>query len=87
MPRERHAVSGNPEIIGIDIPTNIVLFEYDQLPVVPDASHIILEGGLEYHSISTDNNRLTLVGVDVDPEIFADGFESGNTGAWSGVYR
>jgi len=47
----------------------------------------VLGGGLEYQSISIDDNLVTLIGVCVGAEIFRDDFETGSAGEWSEVVR
>jgi len=64
-------------------PTEITLFEYDSLPVVPSTSQIVLTGGYGYTGISTAGNRLALTGVTVSGSLFADDFETGSLTRWS----
>ncbi len=72
-----------PTVTSGPVPTEIVLFEYDALAGVPDASQIMLTGGWSYSGIDTSSNQITLTGVVFTELIFADGFESNDTDEWS----
>ena len=66
------------------VPTEITLFEYDGLPVVPSSSQIVLSGDFTLSGISTTGNRLTLTGVTASGLLFSDDLESGDLSRWSG---
>jgi hypothetical protein len=72
-----------PRVTDVTAPTEITLFQYDTLLTVPTTSQIVLSSGWSYTGISTGGNQVTLTGVTFDPEVFSDGFESGNLSAWT----